>query len=670
MEQRLAVGRSASSPNPGSPAQQDARTPQAEQRLLGNAATAAAFGGACAVDVRPDQSHAILQWRSQERLPSFLETHTEELTLSRPGVWGFFQEPWLGRAVVGHVKWPGASWRAKFTVLPSLIAKQEAEAMKEPLIAAPEDFDEDIDGVDRMVTYEFIISSAGAEKAHDPVREPLRQKLRDITEPIIRDRIAPFVRARYPKAGAVCHSMIRRYLENERRSHDTHWDIPSYVSVVVSLDSAGLDFEGGFFVTTGSGEKSFLPLQRGDTVVHQSDLLHGVHVKRGDRWSWAMWFQDSWDCSSRAESWWQLEAEAGDPVAQTLRAMRASTQEESWTWLQSAARQSFPRAQLYLGKAHEDRGATQTAAGWYESARHGGEVDACFYLGLWEQQQGNLSGAAALFQQGAQAGEGKAMAELGKAYRDGQGVPKDPSLARQWLEKAADFTVEAMYLSHLAQASPPEGSAALFLERAARMGHEEAIRKFMEPLAKAKRWEEVMPWLLRLESKAALSQFVKLRKAGVPAQPFAEFRAQRLLADLAHQGFEDARQLLQEMRSAMAPIYQEAPSPMLCKAVALQAGALYASAATLPHASPGMQVTSPMPQPVHAGSPHMVHAAPTPAPAPPTLAAQGTRPRLGVARMVSPMGRAMSTSALHAQVRHFPGAAHAPVQTVPACAWK
>lgn len=28
-------------------------------------------------------------------------------------------------------------------------------------------------------------------------------------------------------------------------------------------------------------------------------------------------------------------------------------------------------------------------------------------------------------------------------------------------------------------------------------------------------------------------------EAGVPAQPFAEFRAQRLLADLAHQGFEE-----------------------------------------------------------------------------------------------------------------------------------
>ena len=40
--------------------------------------------------------------------------------------------------------------------------------------------------------------------------------------------------------------------------------------------------EGGFFVTTGHGEKSFIPLQKGDTVVHQSDLLHGVHVTSGE----------------------------------------------------------------------------------------------------------------------------------------------------------------------------------------------------------------------------------------------------------------------------------------------------------------------------------------------------------------------------------------------------
>ena len=54
-----------------------------------------------------------------------------------------------------------------------------------------------------MVTYEFIISSAGAQKAHDPIREALRRKLRAITEPILRQRIQPFVWARYPNAGAV-----------------------------------------------------------------------------------------------------------------------------------------------------------------------------------------------------------------------------------------------------------------------------------------------------------------------------------------------------------------------------------------------------------------------------------------------------------------------------------
>ena len=232
-----------------------------------------------------------------------------------------------------------------------------------------------------MVTYEFIISSAGAAKAHDPVRFALRERLRSITEPILRHRIEPFVWSLYPKASAVCHSMVRRYLLTERRSHDTHWDIPSYVSVVVSLDSSGVDFEGGFFVTTGNGEKSFIPLQRGDAVVHQSDLLHGVHVREGERWSWAMWFQDSSDCSSRAETWWQEEASKGDPVAQTLRAMRAARKEDSFTWLSQAAESHFPRAQLYLGKAFEDGKLIQKdekqAKRWYEEARKNGEVDAC-----------------------------------------------------------------------------------------------------------------------------------------------------------------------------------------------------------------------------------------------------------------------------------------------------
>ena len=513
-------------------------------------------------DVRIGPGHAIAQWMHNASFSSFVVAQSQTVEL-HPGTWAIWgaRKKWMGTVVSGSVKWPVSGWKAKFHLLPSLIRNQEAAAMKQLLVDAPDEFDEDTDGVDKMVTYEFIISSAGARKAHDPVREALRQRLRDITEPIIRDRIQPFVWERYPKAGAVCHSMIRRYLLHERRSHDTHWDIPSYVSVVVSLDAAGHDFHGGFFVTTGNGEKSFIPLQRGDTVVHQSDLLHGVHVKQGERWSWAMWFQDSRDCSSQSSDWWKREAENGDPVAQTLRAMRAATPEESWTWLETAANSGFPRAQLYFGKAIEDglRGQPnhEQAAQWYEKSRQGGEVDSCYYLGLVEKRRGNITGAMQLFRQGATSGEPNAMGQLAIGYQNGTGgLPQDLDLATEWFERAADFTVEAMYQSYVLYSEPTQTrdrdqtKAQLHLERAARMGHESAMKKFIEPLARAGRWEAVAPWLLRIESKAALSQLVKLHQRGVQINAFTLFRAEQVLRDLAEQGFEDARGLLRQLLSS------------------------------------------------------------------------------------------------------------------------
>ena len=90
----------------------------------------------------------------------------------------------------------------------------------------------------------------------------------------------------------------------------------------------------------------------------------------------------------------------------------------------------------------------------------------------------------------------QAMGQLAAGYRDGSGVSVDLDLATKWFERAADFTVEAMYQSYLmySQNTSQRGAngsrAELFLERAARMGHEEAMRKFVEPLAKAKRWED------------------------------------------------------------------------------------------------------------------------------------------------------------------------------------
>lgn len=75
----------------------------------------------------------------------------KEVQLQRSGLLGWFQEPWLVTAIKGYVKWPSSTWRAKFSVLPSLLHAHEAEAMKELLRGVPEEFDEDVDGVDKML---------------------------------------------------------------------------------------------------------------------------------------------------------------------------------------------------------------------------------------------------------------------------------------------------------------------------------------------------------------------------------------------------------------------------------------------------------------------------------------------------------------------------------------
>ena len=45
-----------------------------------------------------------------------------------------------------------------------------------------------------------------------------------------------------------------------------------------------------YLAASSSAEKRSLALQRGDAVVHRGDLLHGVDVKRGERWSWILWY--------------------------------------------------------------------------------------------------------------------------------------------------------------------------------------------------------------------------------------------------------------------------------------------------------------------------------------------------------------------------------------------
>jgi hypothetical protein len=213
----------------------------------------------------------------------------------------------------GTLVWPGIDRVANFSVLTSLLTTTEVDSVIDLL---PRDFDRDKDSVDDESTFEFYLEKNGTfdfianipgkpdiDPAVMAARLPARAALAEILRPIMESRIAPYVneyvpRCRPPNKCRPCFSLVRRYLDGERRAHDAHFDIQALATVVVGLNSAGRDFEGGLFISAGSvsTDKRFIQMQKGDAVVHTSDLLHGVQVPSGARWSWILWFSDAENC--------------------------------------------------------------------------------------------------------------------------------------------------------------------------------------------------------------------------------------------------------------------------------------------------------------------------------------------------------------------------------------
>ena len=59
-------------------------------------------------------------------------------------------------------------------------------------------------------------------------RAVVRAELQEITAPIVAGRVLPLVNRMYPGCKGectVCHSLVRRYLGDERRMHGLHFDI-------------------------------------------------------------------------------------------------------------------------------------------------------------------------------------------------------------------------------------------------------------------------------------------------------------------------------------------------------------------------------------------------------------------------------------------------------------
>ena len=187
-----------------------------------------------------------------------------------------------------------------FTLAPGLVPRDTVAAML--AVLTDEDLGEldgDPDTVDAMPTREIYIDNvelraSGISKANqEPMaqaisRRPMREALKKLTQPILDERITPLVRQLFPeacgrgdgRACTPCWSLVRRYKHGERNTHGTHRDGHALVTVVMSLSDYGEEYRGGLYVSTDNSQRKFMQLRRGDGVVHQGDLLHGVKVRR------------------------------------------------------------------------------------------------------------------------------------------------------------------------------------------------------------------------------------------------------------------------------------------------------------------------------------------------------------------------------------------------------
>lgn len=240
---------------------------------------------------------------------------------------------WSATVARGALAWPNvnaATPPATFSVIQSLISKQEVADILSIVRDSGIQFDQDADSVDAMATHEFYLESAGGFKPLTSIkgkpdtdastfkaRQPYRDRLAAITRPIMEARVVPFVNQNIPACGgraqavpganvaanasymavgssavgnardgvgcSVCQSLVRRYRDGERLTHATHFDVQALVTVVVALSSYDVEFTGGLFLTTGSTAAGgsgdvYVAMQAGNAAVHQSDLLHGVRV--------------------------------------------------------------------------------------------------------------------------------------------------------------------------------------------------------------------------------------------------------------------------------------------------------------------------------------------------------------------------------------------------------
>lgn len=177
------------------------------------------------------------------------------------------------------------------------------------------------------------------------------EELTHVLQPIVEDTLLPYVRQKYGCPGvALASARFRRFVPEERRFVAPHHEHSAFAVVSIGLQDPAA-FTGGPFVQ-GSGraflDRKFVPLHRGDALLHRHDLHHGVEVQEGSRCELTFIFKDSQQAVINDTCpWFSKAAEAGDASAQyalALAYLKSKDYQNARSWLEKACAQDQPEA--------------------------------------------------------------------------------------------------------------------------------------------------------------------------------------------------------------------------------------------------------------------------------------------------------------------------------------
>lgn len=444
---------------------------------------------------------------------------------------------WSGEYASGSIVQDAGTGVTNFTKWPGAVSRAEVSSILDLMHTLP--LDTDMDTVDGMPTYEMFVDNEALRRGEPSKGQPesvarveLRAALRAVTAPLL-DRITPFVRRLYPsacgradRACTPCYSLIRRYRPGvDRQSHGTHHDGHAIVTVVVSLSDYGREYEGGLYVATQrGGAKQYVALNRGDAVVHRSDLLHGVRVtepsrlssrvgsieaaslpaagpnpdtgpSRVERWSWILWYRDSADCVDYGHEWFAECALAGNPTCEMLHATKVS---DVLHWNALAASHGHNAARVKMARAYLKKLPSSLpydvdrALSLYRAAAAEGDANA--HYGLAEHYAGlDVEVAVSHLESAALGGNPFAMFNLGVVH-----MGRDVLLSCDWFR--ASGLPEGYYaLSVSLRARGEYAEADRYERRAAVLGYPGRMRDHARErtgLGGASGVKLVLPWKL------------------------------------------------------------------------------------------------------------------------------------------------------------------------------